>query len=61
MGLFSRHTWVIGGNAKAYELDRNDCGADCTKCNKGKCTKQWHSSMSDHMSNGPKGCGHRWS
>ena len=61
MGLFSRHTFTIGGNAKAYELEGDACGADCTKCNNGKCTKKWHSSMTEHISTGKDGCGHRWS
>lgn len=59
MGLF-KNTHLLGNNVKAYELDGDECGADCTKCSNGKCTKQWHSQMTEHISSGSKGCGHRW-
>lgn len=68
MGLFSRHTYNIGGNVKEYNFDYVPCGATCKKCGKGPgCTKSDnHSTMQGHMSNsGTKvgnenGCGHSW-
>lgn len=69
MGLFSRHTYNIGGNAKQYQMDYLPCGETCKTCGKGPgCTKQTghtttfdgHSSNASTKVNGENGCGHTW-
>ena len=70
MGLFSRHTYTIGSNAKQYVNSYIPCGDACKKCGSREpgCTKQiGHTTTFDgHQSNaateveGKRGCGHTW-
>lgn len=59
MGLF-RNTHVVGSHRTVHELDENKCGTTCPQCNKGKCNKSYHSSMTDHKCGGRDGCGNTW-